>query len=79
MTLSATDPTDHDPNAKAGDRTRERLARIEAERMAAGLCRHCGGLLPCWSQFGDRGLGKRHTRKSLASLNAFVRKLDHAS
>jgi len=27
--------------------------RIERRRVKAGLCRHCGGPLPCWSVYGD--------------------------
>jgi len=37
----------------------EMLARISADRVAAGTCRHCGGAVPCWSDFGDVRVGVR--------------------
>lgn len=40
-------------------RAGELLDRIAAERLAAGVCRHCGGPVPCWSPFGDRAVGVR--------------------
>lgn len=43
------------------------VAEINAKRVAAGVCRHCGGEVPCWSEFGDRAVGKLHTLKSLAA------------
>lgn len=42
------------------------LAEIDRLRISKSLCRHCGGPTPCWSSFGDREPGKRHTRKSFA-------------
>lgn len=35
------------------------LRRIEADRAAAGRCRHCAGPVPCPSMFGDHAVGKR--------------------
>lgn len=46
------------------------LEEIDAKRVAAGVCRHCGGPVPCWSPFGDRAVGKRHTAKSLREARA---------
>lgn len=37
-----------------------RLA-LDAKRVAAKLCRHCGGPLPCWSEFGDYAPGVSYT------------------
>jgi hypothetical protein len=51
-------------------RNREAVARIHAERVARGTCRHCDGPLPCWSPFGDRAVGKRHTAASLKRSRA---------
>ena len=41
-------------------------AKLDAERVAAGVCRHCAGPLPCWSLYGDARLGVRHTAATLA-------------
>jgi hypothetical protein len=35
------------------------VKQIRRERMARGLCRHCGGPVPCWSAFGDESVGKK--------------------
>jgi hypothetical protein len=35
------------------------ITRIERDRMLRGDCRHCGGPVPCWSQFGDVRVGVR--------------------
>jgi len=40
------------------------LDRIEAARVAAGVCRHCGGPVPCWSAFGDVEVGVKHEARS---------------
>lgn len=48
------------------------LARLEKERVALGVCRHCGGPVPCRSEFGDRAVGKRHTGASLRKLRRVV-------
>jgi hypothetical protein len=37
---------------------------INAKRVADGVCRHCGGRIPCYSEYGDRAVGKRHTLAS---------------
>lgn len=34
----------------------------EVQRVAAKQCRHCGGSIPCWSDFGDQTVGKRKSR-----------------
>jgi hypothetical protein len=34
------------------------LTRLHAERVARGVCRHCGGVVPCWSDFGDVAVGR---------------------
>lgn len=41
------------------------MRKIDADRIAAGVCRHCGGSIPCWSNFGDHAIGVRHTRQTL--------------
>ena len=43
----------------------EWLTALHAKRVAAGRCRHCDGAVPCWSEFGDQAVGKRHTTASL--------------
>jgi len=35
------------------------IARIDRDRVAAGVCRHCGGPVPCPSMFGDVRVGVR--------------------
>ena len=50
--------------AKAEQVTRENLSaldRVHQQRVADGVCRHCGGGLPCWSFFGDATPGVQHT------------------
>lgn len=40
------------------------MAKIQRERAAAGLCRHCGGSIPCWSDFGDKvQMGARQAKQ----------------
>jgi hypothetical protein len=36
----------------------KKAKNIEAARVKAGRCRHCGGTLPCWSPYGDESPGK---------------------
>lgn len=43
-----------------------RVQDIHALRVAMGVCRHCGSEVPCWSEFGDRAVGKKHTKASFA-------------
>jgi hypothetical protein len=38
------------------------LRRIARDRVAAGVCRHCGGAVPCSSEFGDVRVGVRRKR-----------------
>ena len=38
---------------------RDLLDKLNAERVAAGVCRHCGGPVPCWSPYGDIEVGVR--------------------
>ena len=40
------------------------IEEIQASRREQGLCRHCGGPIPCWSYFGDRKVGVLHTGAS---------------
>lgn len=52
---------------KADRVTRENirvLAALDQDRIGAGLCRHCAGPVPCWSEFGDHAPGVRHTRET---------------
>jgi hypothetical protein len=42
-------------NAKA----QTAVKQIARDRAARGVCRHCGGPVPCWSAFGDEAVGKR--------------------
>lgn len=39
------------------------IRELEASRLARGVCRHCGGPVPCWSPFGDvePGVGRGTT------------------
>lgn len=37
---------------------------IDLVRAARGVCRHCEGPLPCWSEWGDKAPGKRNRRKA---------------
>lgn len=47
---------------------RDVLKQLYAKRVREGVCRHCGGNVPCWSEFGDRAVGKQHTTASLKAL-----------
>jgi len=49
------------PKREAED-TARMLADLAAARKAAGVCRHCGGPVPCWSPYGDVRVGVRHPR-----------------
>lgn len=44
------------------------IAKIDANRVAAGVCRHCGGPVPCWSGFGDQRVGVKHSSRSLKAM-----------
>jgi hypothetical protein len=48
---------DRSPEDRAAARA---VAQVVARRVAAGLCRHCGGPVPCWSPYGDRAPGVAH-------------------
>lgn len=41
---------------------RRMLDKLNREREQAGVCRHCGGPVPCWSPFGDVKVGVRRKR-----------------
>jgi hypothetical protein len=51
---------------------REKQAAVRADedaaRVAAGVCRHCGGAVPCRSVFGDQDIGVAHTRETFARV-----------
>lgn len=49
----------HDERWRAAESNRSMLAQVDADRLAAGKCRHCGGPVPCWSSFGDVAVGVR--------------------
>lgn len=49
----------------------EWLAKINAQRVADKVCRHCGGRVPCWSPFGDVRVGVRHSRSRLMRKQAY--------
>lgn len=53
--------------AKVNAAVRKGIARIDAKRMKAGLCRHCGGPVPCYSPFGDVEVGRRHGERAKKS------------
>jgi hypothetical protein len=44
------------------------LRDLNAQRTAAGVCRHCGGPLPCWSSFGDQRVGVRHSNRTYEAM-----------
>ena len=46
------------------EKTRKWKEQLDAKRVAAVACRHCGGRLPCWSEYGDVAVGRRHSRQS---------------
>lgn len=43
-------------------------AQIDAMRVAKGVCRHCGGPVPCHSEFGDQRVGVRHSTRSWTAM-----------
>ena len=45
----------------------DRLARVHRDRIAAGVCRHCGGPVPCASAFGDIRVGVRRGQRRATS------------
>ncbi len=47
---------------KADSLNAQALKRIDEDRVARGVCRHCGGPLPCWSPSGDARPGVRNPR-----------------
>jgi len=46
-------------NGKKGGRP---VTEIDRARVAAGVCRHCGGAVPCPSAFGDVRVGVRRRK-----------------
>ena len=44
------------------------LRELEAERVERGVCRHCGGGVPCWSLYGDARVGVRHSDRSYDAM-----------
>ena len=44
--------------------TLRNIRQIKRLRVLRTVCRHCGGRLPCWSEFGDYTVGRKHTRKT---------------
>jgi hypothetical protein len=51
------------------------LVRLEAERVAAGQCRHCGGRVPCFGSNGDVEVGKAWRELPAARRRALRTKL----
>lgn len=51
----------------------EVLDRLSVDRAAAGLCRHCGGGIPCPSEFGDVEVGVRRRSLMQAATQAMQR------
>jgi hypothetical protein len=39
--------------------TRALIDTLDRERVRKGVCRHCGGPVPCWSPYGDVAVGVR--------------------
>ena len=50
-------------NGKKGGRPTTQLQKVNQARVAAGVCRHCGGAVPCPSAFGDVRVGVRRKAK----------------
>lgn len=46
------------------------IARIKVERKAAGVCRHCGGPVPCSSLWGDVRVGVRRSARARGAAMA---------
>jgi len=47
------------PRAPQPRATCAMLEQLYRERLEAGVCRHCGGPVPCWSPDGDIAVGVR--------------------
>lgn len=45
--------------------TQAALQRLNDTRVAAGVCRHCGGRVPCWSPSGDWAVGLAYPKPRL--------------
>jgi hypothetical protein len=58
-------PSEFDRRAYARARNVRAIARLRLEREELGVCRHCGGAVPCSSEFGDQSVGVRHSSASL--------------
>jgi hypothetical protein len=54
--------------AEEAKRVSELLRQLNTEREVAGVCRHCGGSVPCFSEFGDQRVGVRHSSRSHAAM-----------
>jgi hypothetical protein len=39
------------------------IKQLDRERVKQGVCRHCGGPVPCWSPYGDAGVGVRYPKE----------------
>lgn len=61
------------PNGMPAYPEADPIVRLNREREAMGLCRHCGGRVPCWSEFGDVAAGVQHTRRSIKARKAGAR------
>ncbi|HST17768.1 MAG TPA: hypothetical protein VLK36_08880 [Gaiellaceae bacterium] len=48
------------PNALKPRTTCAMVDELYRMRLAAGVCRHCGGPVPCWSPEGDVRVGVTH-------------------
>jgi len=48
------------PHALKQPTTCAMLEELYRERLGAGVCRHCGGPVPCWSPDGDVVVGVKH-------------------
>jgi hypothetical protein len=51
------------------------LQRLAAERQARGRCRHCGGAVPCWSDYGDVEVGVRWRDLSASARRQALKRL----
>lgn len=45
------------PRAQPRHSTCAMVDQLFRERLEAGVCRHCGGPVPCWSPDGDVAVG----------------------
>lgn len=43
-------------------------ADLDRMRVERGVCRHCGGPVPCHSEFGDQRVGVRHSTRSWKAM-----------